>query len=381
MEKSQRKLRLIRNPITGEIEESFFPIRNKNITTLIIPKGIRTIPEHAFNGCVHLESIEIPDSVKTIEKGAFYNCISLLAIEIPDSVKNIGESAFRNCRKIKYIEMSDGVSTIENYTFYNCENLLSIIIPNSVQNIGEYAFYGCDKLKKVTIPDSVENIGEYAFYGCEKVTMSIDTVVQKNNFENSIIINERTQFTKLNDFLNILKNIIYDDEETYENKVKYTNEILTQEDYNSSGIPSKFLLSSPFSLPNLLEVEILIDGISNEDVKIILQMKDFLKQYVEENYENKRAVRIKGDNGRIYYTINYYKIILQDMGYFFIVLKDIINDKEIGYEEKIENIIGLATYEDLKTKNYENLVTNAQFFPKYSEEYKKSIKRFENIFL
>ena len=106
----------------------------------IVPFGVTSIGECAFEYCNGLESVIIPNSVKCIECGAFEGCENLKTITIPNSVTSIGYSAF-----------------------VGCNNLTSITIPDSVTSIGMAAFAYLTGITDITIPYSVTNIGEYAF--------------------------------------------------------------------------------------------------------------------------------------------------------------------------------------------------------------------------
>ena len=197
------------------VEASAF-LNNTAITSVVLPDGITSIGEKAFNGCesltsvlfgknsqlssigpgafnycYSLESITIPESVTNIGSdafiycyglrsvtfgensqltsigdGAFNWCESLESITIPDSVTSIGEGAFCCCAKLTSITIPDGVKSIGNHAFAGCSALESITIPDSVLNIGDSAFAECTALESITIPDSVLSIGYSAFEGC-----------------------------------------------------------------------------------------------------------------------------------------------------------------------------------------------------------------------
>jgi len=85
-----------------------------------IPEGVTSIAGGAFEGA-DLTSIIIPDSVTSIPYEAFALCDNLTSITIPDSVTSIGDGAFAQCK-----------------------NLTSITIPESVTSIGNDVFIGCD---------------------------------------------------------------------------------------------------------------------------------------------------------------------------------------------------------------------------------------------
>ena len=55
-------------------KKEFIACRNKNIKSYIIPEGLTSIGDSAFEGCSSLTSIEIPESVTSIDDSAFEGC-------------------------------------------------------------------------------------------------------------------------------------------------------------------------------------------------------------------------------------------------------------------------------------------------------------------
>ncbi|MBR3856063.1 MAG: leucine-rich repeat domain-containing protein, partial [Bacteroidaceae bacterium] len=79
----------------------------------IIPEGVTSIGESAFEGCSIL-TIEIPASVTSIGIGAFWSCYSLTSINIPAGVTSIGYGAFRGCTGLTSIVVGDGNSVYDS---------------------------------------------------------------------------------------------------------------------------------------------------------------------------------------------------------------------------------------------------------------------------
>jgi hypothetical protein len=188
-----------------------------NATNIVIPKGVTTIGEEAFN-CTNrnkITSITMPDSVTTIEASAFAQLKSLTKLTLSKNLKSIGDSAFFGCSKIKTIKLSYGLKRIEYEAFGECTSLTNmaipatvtyigensvyswskkqefvilgdgilykyngkggnVVIPNNVKIIGECAFAynptSTDAVKSVTIPGSVKEIWDAAFNGCSNLT-------------------------------------------------------------------------------------------------------------------------------------------------------------------------------------------------------------------
>ena len=141
-------------------------VRGINDCGVVIPDGVTTIGEAAFEYCKWLESVEIPESVTVIGDSAFFRCTSLESVEIPESVTTIGDSAFSGCMSLMSVEIPNSVVTIGDSAFSMCTSLMSVEIPNSVATIGDSAFSQCESLTSIEIPRGVTEIKHDAFYGC-----------------------------------------------------------------------------------------------------------------------------------------------------------------------------------------------------------------------
>ena len=198
-------------------------------SVVVIPDGVISIGDFAFNYRDNLTSIVIPNGLTSIGYGAFSNCGGLTNITIPDSVNKIGDEAFANCceltsimwnavdvtadsfigtifedcGKLSSIIIGKNVKTIPSFAFGGCGGLTSIdvmegnkqyyceknclietktkrlilgcknsVIPSdgSVTSIGDGAFSNCIGLTSIVIPDSVTSIGEDSFRKCSKLT-------------------------------------------------------------------------------------------------------------------------------------------------------------------------------------------------------------------
>ncbi|MDE7292044.1 MAG: leucine-rich repeat domain-containing protein, partial [Treponemataceae bacterium] len=135
------------------------------ITSLDIPDSVKNIGNYAFDR-TGLIALDIPNGVTNIGDGVFNECPRLTNVKIPNSVTSIGNGVFRLCPKLVYVDISDGVPSIGNYAFQECTSLKIMKIPNGVTRIEDSTFDGCTSLESVTIPDSVTSIGYSAFYGC-----------------------------------------------------------------------------------------------------------------------------------------------------------------------------------------------------------------------
>ncbi len=164
-------------------------------TAVIIPEEIDDRPVKVIGSlCFYqteakVTSVKIPKTVKTIESSAFYYADSLKAITIPDTVTSIGSRAFAWCNSLESVTIGAGIKEIPEYCFNSCIALKNIEIPEQITKIGLRAFSYCELLDDQLIPANVEAIGDRAFVGCsalEYITFeNPDITLGASIFENS----------------------------------------------------------------------------------------------------------------------------------------------------------------------------------------------------
>ena len=174
-------------------------IPNTTLTSVVLPNGLKTIPDEAFRGCVALASvtlpsdltsigasafggaaftsIDLPQSLVTIGKSAFGGT-GLVSIDIPNSVKTIDDQAFFSCGKLTSVNIGSGVTKIGSSAFANNYALTSITFDNPQMfgntvgistnplTIFPQAFRNCTTLTAVNIPSHTGNIRDKAFENC-----------------------------------------------------------------------------------------------------------------------------------------------------------------------------------------------------------------------
>ena len=85
------------------------------------------------------------------------------AVVIPDGVTSIGDFAFQNCESLTAVKIADSVTSIGNFAFWGCGALASVYIPDGLTSIGDGAFQACDVLTAIDLPESVMHLGRCAF--------------------------------------------------------------------------------------------------------------------------------------------------------------------------------------------------------------------------
>lgn len=108
----------------------------KGLEKYSIPKGVYSISDYAFAGCVELRSIFIPDTVIAIGNYSFANS-GLRSLYVPDNVKQLGEGVFGGCASLLNIRLSPNIRLIKSCVFSRCNALMSIAF------LGETTFLNC----------------------------------------------------------------------------------------------------------------------------------------------------------------------------------------------------------------------------------------------
>ena len=182
----QSELRSSSNPLS---KAHHLYLNSEEVTNLVIPEGIASIGDYAFDYCTALTSVSIPEGITTIGTYAFRGCEDLTSVTIPSSLSTIGGNAFIWCFNLDTVHISDlaawcGISFFwgANPLYYGAniylggEKVTDLVIPEGVASIGDGAFRGCSSLISVTIPSSINNIGEYAFEQCKGLTNVISHI-------------------------------------------------------------------------------------------------------------------------------------------------------------------------------------------------------------
>ncbi len=212
-------------PIEGVGEEAFCGC--SKITSIVMPKGLKSIGDYAFGWRGSLTYLQIPDTVtsigdglydnsrhdrftnlqcntydnglylgneenpyvvlvscsdgditschihektKIIYSGAFSYAKNLTSVKIPDGVISINKEAFRWCSGLTSIEIPSSVMSIGNNAFEDCTDLTSVVMQSGVKSLGDEVFKYCTSLASVVMPNSLTSMGACAFYNCTSLT-------------------------------------------------------------------------------------------------------------------------------------------------------------------------------------------------------------------
>ncbi len=151
-----------------------------NIISVKLGASVESVGTAAFSNCASITSVYIDDLAKWCgiifaswdsnplywAENFYINDILMTDLVIPNGVESIGNYAFEGCTALVSITLPETLTSIGNLAFYSCESLTGVNIPNGVISIGQNAFAFCDSLTSITIPESVTDIGTYAFDSC-----------------------------------------------------------------------------------------------------------------------------------------------------------------------------------------------------------------------
>lgn len=93
-----------------------------------------------------LENITLPESVFRIEDHAFAGCIHLQTIKLAKNTKEIGTKAFSGCIELAQILETKSLYSIGDYAFVACEKLDLCVFDDCKAHLGEQVFLGANIL-------------------------------------------------------------------------------------------------------------------------------------------------------------------------------------------------------------------------------------------
>lgn len=153
------------------------------LTEVSFPGRLQAVDglDDVFYGCTYLENINIVGigTYYTSKEGVLCSADGTTIIYaprgrsgdyvIPDGVKTVGQSAFEGRYKLTKITIPAYVTTIEDNAFYGTSYVREIIFEGDATSpnlsIGESAFYGSYYVTEITLPVNLKHLGAYAFGG------------------------------------------------------------------------------------------------------------------------------------------------------------------------------------------------------------------------
>ena len=72
-------------------------LNGEPLTDLVIPEGVTSIAQGAFDGCTTIQTVRLPSTLTEVKNYTFRNATNLTSIAVPDSVTAMNSGAFSGC--------------------------------------------------------------------------------------------------------------------------------------------------------------------------------------------------------------------------------------------------------------------------------------------
>ncbi len=118
---------------------------HSTVTEVQIEEGITSIADCAFYGFTKLTDITLPDGIVHIGNRAFYQS-AIVNINFPASVRSIGEHAFNGCTGIVHLNFNQGLENIKQGAFYDCTSIETVVLTDQLMRFGSSAFKNCTSI-------------------------------------------------------------------------------------------------------------------------------------------------------------------------------------------------------------------------------------------
>lgn len=126
----------------------------RNIKSISVPSGIRSLGAHAFDGCKSLKKVTIPSDIVYVLSYAFNSCSALEQIILP-SVKEIEAYAFNGCTWLREADISSAITIIGASAFGGCSHLESITVrATTPPQIQASTFTGVPTTANIYVPSA-----------------------------------------------------------------------------------------------------------------------------------------------------------------------------------------------------------------------------------
>lgn len=207
--------------------------------SVVVDKGVKSIPDSAFTECTLLESIYIPSSVEEIGARAFEHCSNLSKVELEDnsSLKAIGARAF-SMTAVHEFRIPESVVELGEFAFSGCTNLEKIQFPSKMTVIPAHICHDSGILSEVLIGENVTEIKKQAFRGCgltdfvfPSTVSSIGPLAFADNRLVLVDLSETSLFS--------IPNMAFANNEIIELKAPVTLQIVESEAFANNQLPKE----------------------------------------------------------------------------------------------------------------------------------------------
>ena len=151
------------DPGTGTLEQCVSEDAWIEVPAVIDGVQVRAIEQRAFAKNDFCYGIILPEGLETIGQGAFDGLSRLTHAPIPSTVREIGAESYAYYNGNRLV-LPEGLTEIASRTFKGSQLAGKLVIPDGVTRIGDEAFSGTN-IAAVYLPPSLTEIGSRAFEG------------------------------------------------------------------------------------------------------------------------------------------------------------------------------------------------------------------------
>jgi hypothetical protein len=148
----------------------------RSLKQVILPESLpnNTLPDHTFEMCTALESVNLPQDLETIGYMGLNSCASLSGVVLPPSLKTIGNYALSWCAFAPDIGSLTALETLGYGAFMGLSELKTLSLPASIKTLETRAFASCENLSLAEIPESlVDLIDHTTFAYCRNIQFKV----------------------------------------------------------------------------------------------------------------------------------------------------------------------------------------------------------------
>lgn len=137
-------------------------VNNELVKELVIPEGVKTVIEGAFDGCKVIESVSFPSTIEKVGSLAFQDT-SIKSYSFAEGVGHV-EYGYRTFGGTALLETNLGSETTRiSEGMFEGSDITIATIPATVTEIAYEAFKGCKDLVDISAPETLISIRAYAF--------------------------------------------------------------------------------------------------------------------------------------------------------------------------------------------------------------------------
>lgn len=135
---------------------------------LIIPEGVKEIPNAAFRYFTNVLKIKFPSTMTEIPHDNFAYHDYLREVTIPETVTDIGSNAFCECVGLRTVTLNNN-GDIDDEAFKNCTSLKTVTL-NHKGIMYKRVFEGCTALTRINIGKDERDLGGNSFEDCSNLS-------------------------------------------------------------------------------------------------------------------------------------------------------------------------------------------------------------------